>query len=175
VTGIAADGCRAMEDEKLRSELEKHHPAAYGWALHCCGRNPGEAEDVLQTAYLRILGGKARFNGSSSFRTWLFAVVRNTAADQQRSWWRRLLRESGWSAQQTRSRTHHADSGGSVELESAMTQLSERQREALHLTFYQGMTVEEASEVMSVSVGSARTHYERGKTRLRSLLNGAMR
>lgn len=165
-----------MEDKELRSELEKHHPAAYGWALHCCGRNPGDAEDVLQTAYLRILGGKARFNGNSSFRTWLFAVVRNAAADQQRSWWRRLLRESGWSAQQpTRARAHAVSDVESVELESAMTQLSERQREALHLTFYQGMTVKEAAEVMSVSVGSARTHYERGKARLRSLLNGAMR
>ena len=62
-----------------------------------------------------------------------------------------------------------------VALEKALTKLSERQREALHLTFYQGMTVEEAAEVMSVSVGSARTHYTRGKERLRGLLNGVLR
>lgn len=166
-----------MEEEELRSELEGHHPAAYGWALHCCGRNPGDAEDVLQTAYVKILGGRARFNGGSSFRTWLFAVIRNTAVDQQRSWWRRLLRESGWSAQQ---RGAPGDArldapADYVELENAMMQLSNRQREVLHLTFYQGMTVEEAAEVMSVSVGSARTHYERGKARLRSLLNGVLR
>lgn len=166
-----------MEEEELRSELEGHHPAAYGWALHCCGRNPGDAEDVLQTAYVKILGGRARFNGGSSFRTWLFAVIRNTAVDQQRSWWRRLLRESGWSAQQ---RGAPGDArldapADYVELENAMMQLSNRQREVLHLTFYQGMTVEEAAEVMSVSVGSARTHYARGKARLRSLLNGVLR
>ena len=166
-----------MEEEELRSELEGHHPAAYGWALHCCGRNPGDAEDVLQTAYVKILGGRARFNGGSSFRTWLFAVIRKTAADQQRSWWRRLLRESGWSAQQ---RGAPGDArldapADYLELENAMMQLSNRQREVLHLTFYQGMTVEEAAEVMSVSVGSARTHYERGKARLRSLLNGVLR
>ena len=166
-----------MEEEELRSELEGHHPAAYGWALHCCGRNPGDAEDVLQTAYVKILGGRARFNGGSSFRTWLFAVIRNTAADQQRSWWRRLLRESGWSAQQRAAQGEaRLDApAGYAELENAMMQLSSRQREVLHLTFYQGMTVEEAAEVMSVSVGSARTHYERGKARLRSLLNGVLR
>lgn len=166
-----------MEEEELRSELEGHHPAAYGWALHCCGRNPGDAEDVLQTAYVKILGGRARFNGGSSFRTWLFAVIRNTAADQQRSWWRRLLRESGWSAQQRGApgETRFDAPTGCAELENAMKQLSSRQREVLHLTFYQGMTVEEAAEVMSVSVGSARTHYERGKARLRSLLKGVLR
>lgn len=166
-----------MEEEELRSELEGHHPAAYGWALHCCGRNSGDAEDVLQTAYVKILCGRARFNGGSSFRTWLFAVIRNTAADQQRSWWRRLLRESGWSAQQRAApgEARLDAPAGYAELENAMMQLSSRQREVLHLTFYQGMTVEEAAEVMSVSVGSARTHYERGKARLRSLLNGVLR
>ena len=166
-----------MKEEELRSELEGHHPAAYGWALHCCGRNPGDAEDVLQTAYVKILGGRARFNGGSSFRTWLFAVIRNTAADQQRSWRRRLLRESGWSARQpgTPGEARLGAHDDCVALENAMTQLSNRQREVLHLTFYQGMTVEEAAEVMSVSVGSARTHYERGKARLRSLLNGVLR
>ena len=56
-----------------------------------------------------------------------------------------------------------------------MTELSERQQEVLHLTFYQHMTIEEAARVMDVSLGSARTHYERGKARLRHLLSGVLR
>ena len=102
-----------MKQAELRSQLEQHHPAAYGWALHCCGRNADEAEDVLQTAYLKILGGKARFNDNSSFRTWLFGVIRNTAAEQRRSWWRRLFRDHQWSAdrQSSDSQIELADPG----------------------------------------------------------------
>ena len=44
-----------MEPVELRAELEKLHSASYGWALSCCSRQREEAEDVLQTAYLKIL------------------------------------------------------------------------------------------------------------------------
>ncbi len=80
-------------DSDPRGQLEEHHKDAYGWALNCCDRRREDAENVLQTVYLKVLGGKARFNGNSSFRTWLFALIRNTAADRRRSWIRRLLRE----------------------------------------------------------------------------------
>lgn len=165
-----------MEEAELRSQLEEHHPAAYGWALHCCARNTGDAEDVLQTAYLKILSGKARFNGHSSFRTWLFGVIRHTAADQRRSWWRRLLRDSGWADQQhvAGRQDDSASDGETVKLRAVMSELSGRQQEVLHLTFYQQMKIEEAAQVMNVSVGSARTHYERGKARMRHLLNGVL-
>jgi RNA polymerase sigma-70 factor (ECF subfamily) len=48
--------------------------------------------------------------------------------------------------------------------------LSARQRQVLHLVFYQDLTVEEASRVLKISLGTARTHFERGKTQLRQRL-----
>ena len=78
-----------MQIAELKAELERLHSASFGWALSCCRRDQTEAEEVLQTVYLKILEGKARFGGESSLKTWLFAVIRKTAATEYR---RRLLR-----------------------------------------------------------------------------------
>src|SRR5689334_3125508 len=81
-----------MDDDAIRGQLEPHHAASYGWALHCCGGDPEWAADTLQVAYLKVLDGRARYDGRSAFKTWLFAVVRTTAADERRHRWRRALR-----------------------------------------------------------------------------------
>src|ERR1700752_5479051 len=73
-----------MEISELKDELEKLHSASFGWALSCCRRDRTEAEEVLQTVYLKILEGKARFRGESSLKTWLFAVIRKTAIGEYR-------------------------------------------------------------------------------------------
>ena len=75
---------------ELRAELERHHRAAHAWARHCCRRDRHDAEEVLQLSYLKVLEGRARFAGRSSFKTWLFGVIHKTAADQRR---RQVLRE----------------------------------------------------------------------------------
>jgi RNA polymerase sigma factor (sigma-70 family) len=74
---------------ELRDELEKLHSASFGWALNCCRRDHAEAEEVLQTVYLKIFEGKARYRGEASLKTWLFAVIRKTAIGEYR---KRVLR-----------------------------------------------------------------------------------
>src|SRR5260370_31160858 len=81
-----------MDNAELKVELEKLHSASFGWALSCCGRDRGEAEEVLQTVYLKILEGKARFRGEANLKTWLFAGIRNKAISEHRHSLLRCLR-----------------------------------------------------------------------------------
>ena len=159
-----------MERENLESALEALHPASFGWALSCCHRDRDEAEEVLQVSYLKIIEGKARFEGRSSFKTWLFAVIRHTALERFR--WRRV-RQIVFieSAPPPRPDQILERSERSQRLIRALREISTRQREVLDLVFYHDMTIEEASQTLGISLGSARVHYERGKRRLLTILN----
>jgi RNA polymerase sigma factor (sigma-70 family) len=163
-----------MNISELKAELEKLHSSSFGWALSCCRRDREEAEEVLQTVYLKILEGKARFRGESSFRTWLFAVIHKTAAGERRKQLLRklrLVRESQGEADRIaaaeRPDVAVERSETQTRFQRALEQLPVRQRQTLHLVFYQDLSLREAADVMDISVGSARRHYERGKKRLR--------
>jgi RNA polymerase sigma factor (sigma-70 family) len=164
----------AMSPEAMRRELECLHPATFGWALACCGGDRTRAEDALQTSYLKILDGRARFEGRASFRTWVFAVVRRTAAEEwRRAALRRLLplgALDGRAATAGDPGTELVRSETTRRLLAVLAQLPRRQREVLHLVFYQDLTIAEAAAVLGTSLGTARTHYERGKTALRKRL-----
>jgi RNA polymerase sigma factor (sigma-70 family) len=178
-----ATGWRSLVDpivettgEQLKVEIERLHPASFGWALVCCRGRRDEAEDVLQSAYLKVLNGKARFDGKSAIKTWFLAVVRTTASEQRRSRWLRHLAFARWLA----GRPEPADANDveAADLRSeacrhvreALSRLPARQRQVLHLVFYEELTVEQAAQVLGVSVGTARTHFDRGKRKLRTLL-----
>jgi len=165
-----------MNPGDMTSELERLHADAYAWALACCRWDREEGTEVLQTTYVKVLDGRARFEGRSSFRTWLFSVIFRTAAERRRRLVVRSLR-SHWSRNghvagppSETPETLLAGSERSRDLTRALRRLSARQREVLHLVFYQEMSVEEASKVLGITLGSARTHYERGKRSLRRLL-----
>jgi RNA polymerase sigma-70 factor (ECF subfamily) len=164
-----------MDDLQLRAALEQHHAESYGWALCCCRRDPARAEEALQRTYLKVLEGAARYHGRGLFKTWLFAVIRRTAADERRRDLLRRLRLVRYSrdardaAGQATPAPPDADDLRAAFL-SALDALPARQRQVLQLLFYHELTLAEAAEVMRVSVGSARTHYDRGKKALRKRL-----
>ncbi len=120
--------------------------------------------------YVKILQGKAVYRGESKLQTWLFAVIRKTAISERRKQLFRALKSTDSAA------NGNVDAKAGFELErselqrrfqEALACLPERQRETLHLVFYQDLSLREAAQVMGISFGSACRHYERGKNRLR--------
>jgi RNA polymerase sigma factor (sigma-70 family) len=176
--GANSEKIDPMETAELKGELEKLHSASFGWALSCCRRDYAEAEEILQTVYLKIFEGKARYRGESSLKTWLFAVIRKTAIGEYR---KRLLRNLVFiSGSEKRDDPATFADAPPVAFEKselhkqfrvALAKLPPRQREALHLVFYEDLSLSEAADVMGISIGSARQHYDRGKKHLRAWLS----
>ena len=174
-SGATKEDDGAMDRAELEQQLHALHTASFTWALACCHRDRDDAEDVLQNVYVKILEGKARFDGRASFRTWLFAVIRNTAAGHRRTRRLRAIRfpqRNGHDRADGRESAEHdlVRSERTAALVAALKQLARRQREVLELTFYHELTIEQAGEILGISLGSARVHYERGKKRLCALL-----
>ncbi|HUF51636.1 MAG TPA: sigma-70 family RNA polymerase sigma factor [Longimicrobiales bacterium] len=167
-----------MDRQELEQQLDALHADSFAWALTCCDYRRADAEDALQTAYVRVLDGTARYRGEAAFRTWLFGVIRHTASEERRRWWwRRRANGNGTQHAAVTAAAATAADDMRIELEqeaarlgAALRTLPRRQREVLELVFYHELTIAEAGAVMGVSLGSARTHYERGKKNMQQRL-----
>ena len=160
------------QGEPLQSRLEPLHPASFAWALRCCGGDHGEAEDVLQTAYLEILEGRARYSARSSLKTWFFGVVRRVAAGRgrRRALHSRLLERFAGSApspEPVPDRQRLVEAASDKErLGVALAALPARQQQLVELVFHHGLSIRESADVLGVGLGTARTHYARAKQQL---------
>ncbi len=161
----------SLDAEDLCTEIERLHEQSFAWSLICCQGNRAEAEDVLQTTYLKVLDGRARFAGEGRLKTWLFAVIRRTAAGLRRQ---RVLREQLLSFAALFRRPSPAvrnpeeeawESERNQQLRHRLSRLSPKQRQVLELVFFHELTIEQAAQVLGVALGTARIHYQRGKKR----------
>ncbi len=166
-----------MKSQELKVKLEALHTLSFAWALRCCGEHTADAQDVLQNTYVKILAGKARFKQQSSFKTWLFSVIKYTAIDhykaQERS---KVVLLDNWEQPKKLSfESPPLEVAGKDHPQrrlflKGLKQLSKQQQQVLHLVFYQSCTIAEAASIMNIQVGTARTHYERGKKQLKKWL-----
>jgi len=150
-----------------RAALEALHPDLYGWALSRCDYDPAIAEDLVQQAYVELLSGSARFNGRSTLKTFVFGVVQNLARSRFRRLVTRLrLVRRYLPAEEPVTNERESDAA----VWRAVRGLPARQRDIIELVFCRDLTVEQASQVMGISVGAGRVHYDRAKKALHARL-----
>ncbi len=151
-----------------RSALETLHGDVFGWALSRCDYNRAVAEDLVQQAYVELISGRARFDGRSSLKSFVFGIVQNLSLRRFRRLATRLRFASRQDVAEPAGEMELPDDHGGVW--AAVRQLPARQRDMVELVFCRELTIAEASTIMGVSLGTGRVHYERAKSRLRELL-----
>lgn len=155
-----------------KAALEAIHGQLFGWALSRCGFNEANAEDLMQQAYVELLSGRARFDNKSTLKTFVFGVVQNLARSGFRRHNKHLRLVDKFATEQTESTEDNHEHDSLKIVWEAVVTLPKRQRDITELVFIRDMTIEEASAVMGVSLGTGRVHYDRAKKALAEKLAG---
>ncbi len=113
-----------------------------------------DVEDLVQATFLQIARGKARFDGRSAVKTWLFAIATNvmrqhcrTSARRKRLLWALTSASNGPPNDRL---SEQVDARRSVQyMRAAFESLSEKSRVAFVLCEIEGLSAREASQVLS--------------------------
>lgn len=151
--------------------------AVYGLALRVV-RNPHLAQDVAQEVLVDVWRLAPRFDRSrGSAMTWILTMAHRRSVD-------RVRREQSQVDRATRaaSRADHPDHDVVVtELERswdaalvrrALESLTDLQRQAIELAYFQGYTYHQVGAVLRIPPGTAKTRIRDGLIRLRDALGG---
>ena len=148
---------------------------AFGRALRVV-RDPAQAEEVLQEAFLEIWRTSARFDPAlGSAMSWIFTIVHRKAVDRVRSAEASTRRDTTYTHKN--QTVEHDTTADAVEasfearrVRQALGTLTEVQREALELAYFGGYTHTEVATMLELPIGTAKTRIRDGLIRLRDAM-----
>jgi RNA polymerase sigma-70 factor, ECF subfamily len=157
--------------------VERHLARTVGLATRLMGSR-ADGEEIAQEAFTRVWSHAARWRplgagGNARFTTWLYRIVVNLAIDRKRRPVHAAMDDVDEPVDETDDgfvRIHRRQVSDAVT--AAMMQLPERQRVALALCFFEGLSNIEAGKIMSLSVGAVESLLVRARRSLRQGLAG---
>jgi len=150
--------------------LDKHLPGINRYVIRMMG-NASNSDDIIQEVFLRLWTRADSFNPEvSRLSTWLHNIAHNLCIDYFRK-----------NSKLTQIPIEDTIGGEEPDLElvatiqrqdvkAALMALPERQRSAIIMCHYQGLSNREAAEIMNISVDALESLLSRGRLKLKSIL-----
>jgi RNA polymerase sigma-70 factor (ECF subfamily) len=150
-------------------------------------RNPQDAEEVTQDAFIRAHRGLVNFRGDSAFSTWLYQIATNLARNRYWYWWRRR-RDKSVSIDAPVSGDNEMTLAEIIPAEvetpdditvtqefvsrisQGMDRIGAKHREILILRNVKNLSYEEIAEILGISIGTVKSRIARARESLRSKL-----
>lgn len=158
-------------DHEAFAILVRRHTKMFFSAAYRMCSSQDEAEDIVQEAFLKLWKnphGWSPDNGAK-FTTWFYRVVTNQALDYVRK------KKPSYDSEnldrfvdgKQNQLQELEDNKMQVDIERAINALPERQRSALNLCFYEGLSNKEAADVLGVGIKALESLLMRAKAGLR--------
>ena len=143
--------------------FEKYHNTVYRLAL-ARTQNISDAEDIVQTVFLRLVGATTVFNDEEHIKAWLIKVTVNASKNLMLSSWMRLT-----SPLDENISTQMAETG---EVYHAVMKLPVKYRTAIHLFYYEGYTCSQIADLLNTNEATIKTRLKRAREKLKLALKG---
>src|SRR5262245_27476984 len=155
--------------------------------VHQLLRNPQDAEEVTQDAFIRAHRGLVNFRGDSAFSTWLYQIATNLARNRYWYWWRRkrdksvsfdapVSNENDTTLADVLPAEVETPEDATVTQEfvgrvaAGMERLGAKHREILVLRNVKNLSYEEIAQILGISVGTVKSRIARARESLRAKL-----
>ncbi len=172
---ILVERARRGDAEAFEGLVRRHYRAAYGVALAVLG-NQMDAEDVTQDAFIRALERLDELRQRERFAAWLLQIVRNRAKN-----FRSYQRLRTGPPLDSVNPVSDGRTDGAVEaaelrgqLETALADLNEVQREVVLLHDLTGLKHREIADTLGMSEGMSRQHLFQARRILRRRLGAGV-
>lgn len=168
--------CKQGDEQAWKEMVELTHRDVYTLCLRIL-RDPDDAAEATQDAYLKAWRALGSFRGEAMFTTWMYRVAANAAISKQRGRKRKRIHEvdadEQMMSQLPSTASTEALAGARIELEAieeALKLLPDHYRAALVLRDVYGMSMEEVAKKLKITETAAKVRVHRGRKKLKEML-----
>ena len=158
---------RAGDGDAFRALVERHSRSIFRLAYRMTG-NEHDAEDVVQETFLRAYRRLNRFQSRSDFGTWLYRIAVNCCLNWRKRRQRQDQTHQEWGRQE--AEVAHDDTRRAQQIQEALMKLPTKQRAAIVLTTYDGLTHAEAARALGCSETTVSWRLFAARAKIKRLL-----